>query len=397
MEERASIWRFWADNANLGLATVVAGLFNTLFSLILAHALGPKDYGWVAALNSLVSLFLLPLPVIGLAAIRWGKPAAGRSGLVVATWALGGGIFLLAAALSPVLGRGLELPSSLITLFSLSVLFNFGYVLYIGYLERARRYRLVGVMVVLSSVLGVAAVALAVTAGRAHPIFWLGALQAAGLAVLLWLARRSADTLPPVPPSRISSRILATTLGVGTLQSLWGLADSLWAKANLHAHAAGIYTGLVTVGQAVPFVVSSLATVMLTAVLEEPARRRYFLARTLVAALALDGIFLSILALMPKTIVRLALGSAFLPMTPLIQHYGDAMAALALVSVLATYGVAVGAYGAMIGAALGTGFWIVSLGYAHAMASLVSRTLESMVLTLGLTGMGLLVDQKGRR
>lgn len=397
MEERASISRFWTDNANLGLATVVAGLFNTLYSLILGHALGPKNYGWVAALNSLVSLFLLPLPVIGLAAIRWGKPEGKKNRLATITWGLGGGIFLLAVTLSGVLGRGLHLPSTLIGIFAVSVIFNFAYTLYVGYLERARRYRLVGVLLAASSVLGVLAVAAAVTVGRSHPIIWLGVFQATLLALLFYWARRAARDLPPVPPTRLRTRVLATTLGVGTLQSLWGLSDSLWAKANLNAHDAGIYTGLVTIGQAVPFAVASVATVMLTAVLDEPERRRYFFLRTLLAALALDGAFLTILTIAPGTIVRLALGTAFLPMTPLIRHYGEAMAALALVGVLATYGVAVGAYGAMVGATVGTAVWVVALGYAHTMAGLVARTRTAMLLTLILTAVGLWWERGRRR
>lgn len=395
MENSGGIRRFWADNGALGLATLVAGLFNTLYSLILAHALGPKNYGWVAALNNLVGLFLLPLPIVGLAAIRMGRQA-GQRWLIWAVMGLGAVLFAAALVLSHALGRALRLPPSLVVLFAASVIFTFGYALYVGFLERARHYRLVGLLLVVSSGSAVAAVALAVTVGRRHPIAWLGALQFLSVLLLFWLARRYGEALPDVPPSPLSRAVMATTLGVGTLQSLWGLADSLWAKANLGQVAAGLYTGLSTIGQALPFVVASLATVMLTAVLDEPEHRHIYLMRTLVTAGLMIVVYLGLLTVVPDAIVRLALGRRFLPLVPWIQRYSAAMAALALVSVLTTYGVAVGAYRAMIAAALGTAVWIVSLAGAASMGSLVNRTLWAMAMTLGLVILAFIRHRNGR-
>ncbi len=388
--------RFWSDNAALGLATLVAGLFNTLYSLFLAHALGPFDYGRVAALNNVVGLFLLPLPIIGLVAIRVGRQP-GQRWLVAGTLGLGGSLFLAAVLLSASLGRNLHLPARLIVLYTVTVVFNFGYALYMGFLERSRHYRLVGALLVASSGLGVLCVLLAVTVGRPHPLAWLGVLQAVAVAALFLGARHYGESLPAAPPRRLTSTIVATTLGVGTLQAFWGFSDSLWAKAHLNGVDAGLYTGLTTIGQALPFVVSSLATVMLTAILDEPQERFKYLSRTLLATLAVAGLFLGVLALFPTLLVRLALGPAFLPMSPLIQRYSDAMAALSLVVVMTTYGVAVGAYSTMVGAALGTLIWILALIPAHTMSMLVNRTLGAMLLTLVLVGGAFLLSQRKNR
>lgn len=376
--------RFWTDNAVLGLATAAAGLFNTAYSVLLAHALGPAFYGRIGALNNLVSLFLLPLPMVALAAIRFGRQEGRQTVLVWGTLALGAAIFLMALLLSPTLGRQLHLPAGLIVLFSAGVIVNFGYALYVGYLKRARRYRVVGAILVLASSSTVVGVVLAVTVGRAHPLAWLGLWQAAAIFGLFTLSRRWARTVPLLAPTRLRPEVVATTLGVGTLQALWGFSDVLFAKAHLSTVQAGLYTGLSTIGQALPFVVASLATVMLTAILDEPEQRRQYLVRTLLASGLLVTLYLLLLLVFPATVVRLALGSAFIPMSTLVQRYSDAAAAMALVLVLTTYGVAMGHYRTMAAAAVGTGVWIVALTGAHTMAALVNRTAVAMVGTLAL-------------
>jgi len=385
--------RFWSDNAWLGVATVVAGVFNTLYSVFLAHALGPADYGRIVALNNLVGLLLLPLPIIGLMAIRVGKQPHQRW-VVLGALAIGGAMFLLAVWLSPLGARVFHVHQSLIVLFAASVLLNFAYALYIGFLERARRYGLVGLLLVIASALSLMAVVVAVTMGHQHPIAWLGGAQLLALFILFLIARFYSQQLPSLPRAPLKRVIVATTLGVGSLQAFWGLTDSLWAKAHLPAVTAGLYTGLATIGQALPFAVSSLATVMLTAILDEPQDRRRYLLRTLLMTGALAMLFIAVLALFPEIVVRLALGSQFIPMTSLIQRYSDAMVALSFVLVLTTYGVAVGALRTMVAAGIGTLFWMVWLSGADTMEALVRRTLISMGVTLGLVLLAFFIGEK---
>lgn len=384
--------RFWSDNAFLGVATLIAGIFNTVYSILLAHALGPIDYGRVVALNNMVSLLLLPLPVVGLMAIRLGK----QPNMKWVEWAalsLGGLMFLIAILLSGIGARTFHVHRDLIVLFSVTVLFNFGYALYIGFIERARRYDLVGLLLVLSSGLSVVAVALTVTLGRQHPLFWLGVTQCLAFVVVFVTAQRKSHRTPSLTQSVLGRRVLATTLGVGSLQAFWGLTDSLWAKAHLSQVHAGLYTGLATIGQSLPFLVSSLAVVMLTAILDDPQNRRRYLGRTMLITLGLIALFIAVLSSYPETVVRLALGAAFVPMVFLIERYSEAMSALALVMVLTTYGVAVGALRAMVAAVLGTLFWMVWLASAYTMSALVQRTLIAMVLTLGLIVLSFLWPQ----
>ncbi|MDA8205572.1 MAG: hypothetical protein M0Z36_05835 [Thermaerobacter sp.] len=373
--------RFWTDNAALGLATVVAGLFNSAYSVLLAHALGPNDYGRIGALNNLVSLFLLPLPIVGLAAIRVGRQLGRQRFLVWSSLGLGVLIFVLAVVLSPMLARQFGLSPALIILYAFSVILNFGYALYIGFLKRARRYGVVGLLLVLASASAVLAVAVGVTLGHAHPLIWMGVLQGIFVVLMFFLTRWMAESVPTLPPAHLRPEVVTTTLGVGTLQALWGFSDVLAAKANLSVTDAGLYTGLSTIGQALPFFVGSLATVMLTAVLDEPRRRRAFLTRTLLATIGLSALFIGVLLAFPVPVVRLALGSAFVPMAPLVQRYSDAMAAMGLVLVLTTYGVAVGTYRTMVPAALGTIFWLAWIVSADSMTTLVNRTLVAMVAT----------------
>lgn len=374
--------RFWSDNAALGTATVLAGIFNTAYSVLLAHALGPVDYGRIGALNNLVSLFLLPLPIVGLAAIRLGRQRGREKALRRASLGIGLGIFILAALFSPALAERFRLAAVLVVLYSATVVLNFGYALYVGYLKRARRYGQVGLVLVLASGTSVLGVVLAVTVGRAAPLVWLGVWQLVTVVGLFFYTQFLAKNVPSLPAVRLRPEVVATTLGVGTLQALWGFSDVLFAKARLSSVQAGWYTGLSTIGQALPFVAASLATVMLTAVLDDPSSRRAYLQRTVWATGGLGALFIALLWFFPVPVVRLALGGAFVPMSPLIQRYSDAMAAMALVLVLTTYGVALGAYRTMVAAALGTALWIGALTGAHSMNALVNRTLESMLATL---------------
>ena len=380
--------QFWSDNLVLGVATVAAGIFNTLYSVVLAHSLGPVRYGLVAGLNNLVGLFLLPLPLVGLAAVRYGKQQ-GQTWISRGAMGLGALLFLVALLLAPLLGRALKVSDTLILLFSAGLVFNYGYALYVGFLERARRYYWVGFLVGLSSVSALMAVAMAVTVGRHHPLFWLGVWQGLAVLGLFLAARRASRCVEPVPPAPLSRAMVATTVGVGTLQSLWGLSDSLWARVELTPHAAGLYAGLATIGQGLPFLASGLVTVMLTAILDTPAQRRALLVRTIGMVFIIAVTFWGVVTLAPDVVVQVALGRRFLPLLPLVQRYIGAMAALSFVLALTTYSVAIGAYQAMVAAAVGTAGWVVSMAGAHSMAALVNRTVLFMGVTLVLVVVGL--------
>ena len=388
--------KFWSDNVILGLATMTAGLFNTLYSVVLAHALGPADYGRIAALNNIVGIFLLPLPLVGLFAIRLGK-RSGRNWLGFFMVGLGLLMFLLSMALSPVLARTFHLSVPLVVLFAASVILNFGYALYIGFLERARSYLEVGALMVASTGLSVLAVMVAVTMGHKHPIFWLGILQG-GLVVFLYLlAKWRGRRLPDINPVSLHPAVIGTTIGVGSLQALWGMSDSLLAKAHLSTFNAGLYTGIATIGQALPFIVGSAATVMLTAILDDEDNRLKYLGRTLALTGILAAVFLLILFGFPSQVVRIFLGPHFLPITALLWDYGMAMTSLSFVVVLTTYGVAVGDWWSMIAGAFGTLLWIFWMLDSLSMQSLVHRTLWSMFATLAAVVLVLWKSQgKGR-
>ncbi len=382
MESSLQGRKFWSDNLVLGIATLLAGLFNMLYAVVLAHTLGPRDYGRIATLNNLVGLFLLPLPLIGLVAIRLGKRVQ-RRGLGYLVVGAGLGVFILSVLWSGALGRIFHLSQALIVLYAVSVVPNFGYALYIGFLERARRYLVVGALLAVSSGLGVGVVVIAVTLGHHHPLWWAGVLQG-GLVGAMWLLAASQSRhLPDVKPTPLAPRILVTTIGIGTLQALWGMSDSLLAKAHLSTFRAGLYTGIATIGQALPFIVSSVAIVMLTAILDDPGHPRRYLFRSLALTGGLGAGFLIILYGRPGLVVKLFLGVHFLSIATLLSQYGVAMVALSLVIVLTTFGVAVGDWWSVIPAAGGTLLWIIWMLGSTRIESLVHRTLWSMLLTLG--------------
>ncbi len=380
--------KFWSDNLLLGAATLVAGFFNMLYSVVLAHALGPRDYGGITTLNNLVGLFLLPLPLIGLLAIRVGK-RVGRQGLTYVVFGLGLSMFVISILMSVVLGTIFHLSRTLVVLYTASVVPNFGYALYIGFLERARKYRVVGILLAVSSGLAVGAVGMAVTVGHQHPLAWAGFLQAGLILGMLWIARSQSRGIPDLKPTPLPPAILVTTVGIGTLQALWGMSDSLLAKAHLSSLNAGLYTGIATVGQALPFAVSSIATVMLTAILDDPQHPQRYLGRSLALTGLLAVGFFAVVYGLPNFVVKVFLGTHFLPITPLLTEYGMAMIALSIIIVLTTYGVAVGDWWSVVPSASGTILWITWMLSSYNIGSLVHRTLWSMLVTL----LGLLVTR----
>ncbi|HBQ96008.1 MAG TPA: capsular biosynthesis protein, partial [Sulfobacillus sp.] len=92
---------FWEDNLIFGLATLLAGVFNYLYHVVLAHVLGPRQYGDLATFLNVTSFLVIPASVVTLIYTRVGKYRrqnayaqsvvlwAGGIGLWLSVWLLG--------------------------------------------------------------------------------------------------------------------------------------------------------------------------------------------------------------------------------------------------------------------------------------------------------------------
>lgn len=375
--------RFLSDNLQLGSATLLSGVFNYFYVVLLAHHLGPARYGDVTALNNLAGLFLLPAPVVGLWATRTGK---GSKGWTLESLGAGFVVWALAFILSAPLGAFFHVPGWDIVVFASGALWDFSWVINVGYLQRARRYGWVGILTAAGAALPVGAVYLAL-ASR-HVLLVLGLLQALGI-VLLWaLSVGMVQRLAPLAESSRPSRpVLTVTWGIGVVQAMMGLADGLLAKSRLGLVDAGLYNGLVTIGQTVPYLAASMATVMLTASLDRPEDSKRYLSWTLAAAGVLIAFFFIVVSFWPDRLIDMVLGPSFLSLRPWLTTYGAAMALMALLEIFLIYGVVEGLPGVLWVAATGLLLWVGWLLYAHHIGALVWSTLGSMAWMATATGL----------
>ncbi|MCY0886441.1 MAG: capsular biosynthesis protein, partial [Firmicutes bacterium] len=368
----------------LGAASLVSGLFNYLYHVVLAHVLGPRSYGDLATLLNLTSILLIPLPVVTLVFTRLGRrPAPQQQRAARRLWLAGVALWLGAVAAGGLLGRTFNLPPGLVPVFTLEVVPSLPLAANLGLWQHARRYLRVGLLDVMLNAFRV--VAAGVAGLSRSPLLLVGILEALA-AWATWWASRGTSRLP-VRRRPASWRLVAGTATAGTVNALFALSDGLVAKARLPAVAAGRYTGLATIGHTVPFLSGSVATVMLTAILARPDRHGRYLGVTLAVyallALGAEGLFAGAGA----WLIRTVLGAGFLPLAPLLPPYGWGMMAQGFLNILMLYAVARRNWLPVLTAAAGWAAWTAWLTRAGSPAGFVSVTLATMLPALALSAL----------
>lgn len=383
MTPSAKAPQFWLDNLILGAATAATGGLAFLFYSVLAHALGPRDYGTLAALTNMLGLLLIPGPIVTLVYTRLGRPPGmlwGPAGL------LAGGVaaFSLTTVLRSPLARFFHLPAPLWPLFGLALVPQFLLAANLGRLQRARRYPAVGVLVVANQASQVLAAWISVRLAHGLHALTILALLGALAAALTWAF--SVVLVMPVPPDPALSRLplFWGTLLAGALTGGYGAADSLLAKARLPASAAGRMNGLATVTHALPDATAALATVLLTSMIAAPESGRRYLLATVGLFLAMCGVALALFTFAGPAIVTVLLGSAFRSTLPFLIPYGIAMALESAILLGIIAAVAKGRFFLLRLPFLGFVLWLAILWNAHTVAGFVGRTLPVLALTSGL-------------
>ena len=100
------------------------------------------------------------------------------------------------------------------------------------------------------------------------------------------------------------------------------LTDGVIAKARLRPNQAGLYNGLATVGQTLPFIAGSLALVMLTAMLDRPVQRARWFYSALAIYLSIGVAVELLFWLAPRVVVQWALGDRFVSVGHWLALYG---------------------------------------------------------------------------
>lgn len=362
----------------------MAGLFNYLYHVVLAHVLGPGDYGDLTTFLNVTAFLVLPGPVITLLYTRLGR-REGVQGRRETKWLWTGGIaiWLLLILLSNPLGRMLYVSPVLLMVFTLEVVPSLALAANIGILQRVRWYVWVGLLTVLITGFRVVAAAIAVLL-HVYPLFMVGLLEGLAAFVAFFVSRRWAHAAPLVgEPSKAD--VIWGTAVVGIINVFLAISDGLLAKHSLGPVTAGRFNGLATIGHTVQFISGSFGTVMLTSVIADPSKRHKFLGTTTaVYGLLAGGAELTFL-FRGRWVVMAVLGRHFLPVVPWLPYYGWGMIALGLINIAMLYSVALKRWEAIVTSGLGLIVWIWRLTASHSIAAFVRNTTVTMVAALAAT------------
>ncbi len=376
---------FWTDNAIFGIASLIAGLFNYLYHVVLAHVLGPGDYGDLTTFLNVTAFLVLPGPVITLLYTRLGRrpgPAGTRE-----TWGLwlgGFAIWLLLIAAAWPLARVFDVSAWLLIVFTMEVVPSLALAANMGILQRVRWYFWVGFLTVLITAFRVLAAAIAAFF-PVYRLFTVGVLEGLAAFVAFFVSRRFAARAPWVgEPSHVD--VITGTAIVGVINVLLAISDGLLAKHFLTPLAAGQFNGLATIGHTVQFISGSFGTVMLTSIIADPARRHRFLATTSATYMAIAGSAELIFTLWGREVVMTVLGRHFLSVVAWLPYYGWGMIALGLINIAMLYSVALKRWAAIAATGAGWAIWVWRLTKSHSIAGFVMATTVTMTLVLAATG-----------
>ncbi len=372
---------FWTDNAVLGLATLVAGFFNYLYHVVLAHVLGPAGYGDLTTFLSVTSLMAIPASVVILVYTRTGRqePAgASRLGLWLGGLGLWMSIWLFAAPLS----QTFHVSAALLIIFTAEVVPGLALAANVGMLQHGRLYVWVGLLGVLNA--GFRVVAAGGSWWGSYRLGAVGILEGAAAWVSWWVSRFLVRRLTVLNAHSQPVMVVATAT-VGIINVLYALADGLAAKYALPPVAAGLYTGMAVIGHSLQFLSGSVATVMLTAILSDATRRYQYLSMTVAVYLTAAGCGEWILTAHGSGVVSVILGTRFLAIVRWIPYYGWGMICLGLLNIAMLYSVAQSRWEVIATTGGGLVYWIWALAHDHSLGAFAVSTTHIMMVTLIVT------------
>lgn len=341
--------------ANLAflVASLLTGLGNYAYQIVVGRLLSPTDYGAVAALISLYYVVLVPASVFSTLSMGLSTRAAASAsreqirGVYSSLTRQAAGTGLLISAVLIIFSRPIaaflhiDSTSPLMLLAAASVL---AVILPVprGILQGTQRFGALSANTVLESMLKVVLAAGLILAGFGRDGA-LGALVlSSGIALLaarlvLRHLRRVTGIQPPRRQiANVGLPILVASLAMAVLQG----GDVVIVRHLLQPHEAGLYSAMSTLGKLIFFVTASLAGVMFPVVgtlyhAGRPHRRtsNAFVAAS--ASVSVVGIVLFHLCARP--LVLGSLGPEYLAIVPQLSWFATAVGMLGVSNTLISY------------------------------------------------------------
>ncbi|MCL8207792.1 MAG: oligosaccharide flippase family protein [Actinomycetia bacterium] len=386
--------RFWRDTLWLNAGALAAGLGNVLYHVVVARLLGPAAYGVLAGLGTVVTLLELPVAAVAVVFTRAGESPRTFGRTAALALALGALLGLAAAAAAGRLAAVFRLPVGLLRLAGLAVVPAFLYGVAVGVLQWAGRFVPVGVLLALDAVsrAGGAGITALAGWGLTGLVALMPVLTAAVTGFAVVLARRALGRA--AGEGRIRHGGLGRAGWVGLMITVMTTADVLVVKHALPPVAAGLYSGLATLGRAPAYFSGAIGAVLLSTAQRDPARGPAYLARALALTAALGLAGLAVYAAAGPPIVRLTLGTAFFPLLPYVVGFTAAMGVQGLVVVLLYYEAAAGGRLLVGLATAGTVAWLAALWTVGSLSALVHRSVGIWGLTVLAMGLGAVRHRK---
>lgn len=387
----AALRRFFKDNVVFGGASVVAGFFNYLYHVVLAHVLGPAPYGDLTTFLNVTALMVIPASVVTLVYTRLGKrpqgPESRRESVYL--WGVAAVLWGLVWAFNRPLSRILHVSGPLLVIYTAEVLPSLALAANLGILQRARWYVYVGLLGVVNT--GFRVVAAAGAAWSGYRLAAVGILEGVA-AWVTWGGSRYVASRVRETGEATNATVISGTALVGVTNVLLGLSDGLLAKHALTAAAAGRYNGLATIGHSLQFMSQSIGTVMLTAIISDFSHRRRYLWITVAVYATLVGVGEGFFTVRGSWLVIAILGQRFLPIVRFLPYYGWGMASLGLNNIVMLYSVALKRWEVVAASDLGLLYWIWQMARLHHFSSFVYVTAQTQmalaVLVVGVIVVG---------
>ncbi len=366
---------------------------NYCYHVVLAHLLGPSEYGSLATLLNLTTVMVIPASVVTLIYTRFGRREQQAERESWLLWSLGVALWILMVGFRNDLAQILRVGSPLVVIFTLELIPSLAIGANMGILQHVRRYWAVGLLIALSN--GIRVLAALATMLTMYRLLALGLFEAAAaamtFAVSQWLSAATVAQTKDSSPGGVTETAL-----VGVANVVMAVADGMISKHNLSPFWAGEYNGLATIGHTIQYISGSLGTVMLTSILAEPKAHLKFAGLTLTVYGILSASAQWVFCQRAEKVVELVLGTHFVAVVPYLGRYGWGMMAVGFLNITLMYAVASKRWAPMALVGLGIIVWVGGLSLQNTFAGFVNATVVIMGATAAAAmGMQIILAWRG--
>jgi O-antigen/teichoic acid export membrane protein len=356
---------FLKHNAIFLFGALAIGGLNYLYYPIMGHMLGTGAFGEVQALFSLfaqITIFLNVLSLLTVNIVVNYNDNARRNRVILELEKLSIGVSAVLLVVTVLAGTVLQhffnfaSPVPFLML-SLAVLISTPLTFRTGFLRGQKRFGLVVLAGVLSSLFDIIFSVVLVLAGQgtSGAILGLALAQIVACGFAIYAARKYGFTeslrknfwrLPDLklilPELKYAGLVFVGSLAITGLYSI----DTIVVKHYFDAETAGLYAGIATIARIIFFLTASIAQVLLPSVKlnHDAAQNQRVLLKSLVMLVTIGGIGLIGFSVLSEFTIKVLMGSAYLPYANLLPRLSLVVFIISLLNLFILYHVALRRY-----------------------------------------------------